>query len=311
MKYLLAVLLCINTAFAATFPNGPVTIIVPLPAGSGPDVMARHLAEQLTARWNQPVVIENRPGANGLIAMDAFVNEVNNPGLTLYLATSENIVSFPILYQETPFHNITMPVAPFFKNDLMLFTSSATANYKDLQEQIVRRPIFGTQALGSSSHLAGLELAQHITKTPGTAIPYKEYNQWFVEVANQTITYGFGTVASTRGLEEKGRLRYIATTGKQRNPDYPKVPTIKELAGIDVTNVGWLAFYASRNLSAGNQTQLIQDLNDVIHSTAMTNAITNVSYQPYTGSLSDFNNQTKLDIQRFQILIKKYDIKLN
>lgn len=311
MKYLLAILLCINTAFAATFPGGPVTIIIPLPAGSGPDVMTRHLAEQLTTKWSQTVVIENRPGASGIIAMDAFVNEVNNPSLTLYLATSENIISFPLLYRAAPFHSITMPVAPFFKNDLMLFTSPTNATYKDLQAQIARRPIFGTQSLGSSSHLAGLELAQHITQTPSTVIPYKEYNQWFVEVANQTVTYGFGTVASTKGLEEKGKLKYIATTGSRRNPDYPTVPTIKEAAGIDVTNVGWLAFYASKNLSDADKITLIRDLNDAIHSTTMTNTITSVSYQPYTGTLKDFEQQIPVDTKRFQNLINKYGIKLN
>ena len=310
MKYLLALLLCINTAFAASFPDGPVKIIIPLPAGSGPDAKARQLAEQLSVRWKQPVIIENKPGANGAIAMDTFVSESNN-GLTLYLATSENIVSFPILYNETAFHKITQPVAPFFKNDLMLFTSSKNLTWRETQMQIVRRPVFGTQAIGSSSHLAGLELGQYVTKQPSVAVPYKEYSQWFVDVSNQEVTYGFATVASSKGLVDNGKIRYLATTGQHRNPDYPAVPTMQELVGIDVTNVGWLAFYANKNLSTANRIALTRDLTETIRSADMQAKIIGVSYQPFDGSLSDFEQQVKLDSARFQKLIKKYDIKVN
>ena len=310
MKYLLAILLCINTAIAATFPTGPVKIIIPLPAGSGPDAMARQLAEQLSVKWRQPVVIENKPGANGAIAMDTFVGESNN-GITLYLATSENIVSFPILYNEIAFHKITQPVAPFFKNDLMLFTSSKNLGWRETQMQIVRRPVFGTQAIGSSSHLAGLELGQYVTKQSSIVVPYKEYSHWFVDVANQEVSYGFATVASSKGLVDNGKIRYIATTGQHRNLDYPNVPTIKELVGIDVTNVGWLAFYANKNLTPADRATLIKDLTETICSRDMTERITSVSYQPFTGSLTEFNQQVKQDTERFRRLIKKYDIKVN
>ncbi|CAB4129027.1 PBP2_Bug_TTT domain containing protein [uncultured Caudovirales phage] len=310
MKYLFALLLVINTAIAAPFPSGPVKIIIPLPAGSGPDAMARQLAEKLTERWRQPVVIENKPGANGAIAMETFVSEMNN-GTVLYLATSENIVSFPILYSEATFHKVAQPVAPFFKNDLMLFTSSRNRDWRETQMQIVRRPIFGTQAIGSSSHLAGLELGQYVTKQKSIAIPYKEYSQWFVDIANQEVTYGFATVASSKGLEQTGKLRYIATTGSQRNPDYPAVPTMRELVSIDVTNVGWLAFYANKNLSATNKQILMRDLSEVIRSQNMADRLTSVSYQPYEGSLADFEQQVRSDTARFQKLIKKYDIKVN
>ena len=310
MKYLLAFLFVITSAVANAFPDGPVKIIIPLPVGSGPDAMTRHLAELLSTKWQQPVIIENRPGANGAIAMDYFVKEMNN-GTVLYLATSENIVSFPILYNKTIFHQVAQPIAPFFKNDLMLFTSSKNLNWADTQTQIIKRPIFGTQAIGSSSHLAGLELGQHVTKQKLIAVPYKEYGSWFVDVAGQEVTYGFATVASSKGLEETGKLRYLATTGSKRNPDYPAVPTIKELAGIDVTNVGWLAFYANKNLSRPDLQILVQDLTEAIKSNNMRNKITGVSYQPFNISLSTFNNQIELDIVRFQTLIKKYDIKVN
>lgn len=309
-KVLLAVFFACGLAQAGTFPAGPVKIIIPLPTGSGPDAMARQLADRLSTKWQQPVIIENKPGANGAIAMDTFVGEHNN-GLTLYLATSENIVSFPLLYSETTFHKITEPVAPFFKNDLMLFTSTKNAGWRETQIQMTRRPIFGTQAIGSSSHLAGLELGQYITNVKPLAVPYKEYSQWFVDVANQEVTYGFATVASSKGLVDTGRIQYLATTGRHRNPDYPNVPTIKELVGIDVTNVGWLAFYASKNLSPADKTKLAKDLTDTIRSQDMTTRITGVSYQPFTGTLNDFNQQVILDSERFQKLIKKYDIKVN
>lgn len=311
-KLLLLLLASISlSAGAADFPSGPVKMVLPLPVGSGPDAMARDLAEILSKKWHVPVLIENKPGGAGAVAMNYFVNEPAN-GLTLYMASNENIVTYPMLYNNDKLQRQMVAVAPFFKNDMILIVSPKIKNFDELKALMKRRPMFGSQSIGSGAHIAGMEFGEAILGNPPVHVPYKEYSAWFVDVHNQEVGYGFATIASTKHLEEAGKLKYLAITTPKRNPAYPNVPTVKELIGKDVTNKGWLVFYTNKDTPKNVQTILARDLRDAIRSPAMQAKIKSVYYEPWDDiSLTEFEKEVQKSGIMFRALINKYDVKVN
>ena len=309
-KLLLTLLFVCGLAQAADFPTGPVKIVMALPAGSGPDAMTRKLAEILSDKWHVPVNIENKPGGLGVPAMEYFVKAPAD-GQTIFLAGLEHIVSYPLLYNDNRYTPQFTPIAPFFKNDMVLFTSSKVKDFAELKERIKRRPIFGSQSVGSGQHMAGYEFAEPILSQLPQHVPYKEYGQWYVDTYNQEVTYGFSTIASTKSMVDAGKLRILAITTRHRDPAYPNIPTVRELIGRDIIANGWLAFYTNKNTPQLIKEQLIRDVNDAICSKEMQDAIRSYDYGPWNITIPEFESIVAKDTIKFQKSFIKYDVKVN
>lgn len=309
-KLLLAVLLVCGLAHANEFPTGPVKIVMALPAGSGPDAMTRKLAEILSAKWQVPVLIENKPGGLGVPAMDYFVKAPAD-GQTIFLAGLEHVVSYPLLYNDNRYSPQFTPIAPFFKNDMVLFTSTKVNDFSELKERIKRRPIFGSQSVGSGQHMAGYEFAEPFLSQIPQHVPYREYGQWYVDTYNQEVTYGFSTIASTKSMVDSGKLRILAITTKQRDPAYPNIPTVKELIGRDIIANGWLAFYTNKNTPQPIKDRLIKDMNDAIRTKEMQAAIRSYDYGPWNISIPEFEAIVAQDTNKFRKSFIKYNVKVN
>ena len=307
--YMIFALLWTLTA-AAAFPDKPVKIILQLPVGSGPDVVSRKIAEQLSVKWGQPVIVENKPGGNGIVALGAYAKEPAD-GYTLLVAGVGEIITYPILsHNEKNVENLEI-LFPMNHSEMMLITSPKNKTLADVKEAFKKNPSFGSWGVASPPHIDGLEFSNYLKINP-THIPYKDYGQWFIDVSSGQITWSFATMASSGKLEKAEKLRYIAITGNKRDPDYPEVPTIKELTGKNIAELKpWVAFYINKSAPLIIQKQLVDDITEAANSKPVVDTLIAMTYKPWKPThqetLDFYTKQKSL----YQKLIKNHNISID
>lgn len=277
---LLSMLATVGTAQAA-FPDRPVKIITSLPVGSGPDVILRKIAEQLTHKWGQPVIIDNKPGGNGLLALGAY-NKEPADGYTLFFAGVGEVIIYPILSRNEKISSDLEPVIPMMNSEMMLITSPKNSNLNELKEAFKKNPSYGSWGVASPPHFIGLELVDSFKVSNPVHVPYKAYGQWFTDTSSGQVTMGFATMASAGKLEKAGKLKFLAITGDKRDPDYPDVPTIKELTGKKISSpTPWVAFYVNKSAPLIVQKKLVDDITEVVNSKPIVDSLLAVTYKPW------------------------------
>lgn len=224
------------TAQTSNFPTKPVTIVTAFAAGSGPDAVLRQVSEKLSRIWNQPVLISNKPGGGGFIAIEA-TQRATPDGYTLLQLDSEHLAALPHLYKSRNFVTLNSfdPVAPLFRTPFFVAvpTDSKWKNMKDLIADAKSAPNkvnFGSWGIGSPGHLGGEQLELQ-TGTEMTHVAYRETSQLFTSVGSGELQWSFGSLPSSQGIFKAGKLRYIAVASANRMPQMPDVPTIGEAGG--------------------------------------------------------------------------------
>jgi tripartite-type tricarboxylate transporter receptor subunit TctC len=225
------------------FPSKPVHIFVPYSAGGGVDILARTLAEVVSRRWGQGVVVENRPGAGGVVASQALVMSPPD-GYTLIMVASGHATN-PFLYPALPYDTFKdfTPVSLLASspNILLVRADSPFKTLDDVIAQARAKPgslSFGHAGIGTSTHLAG-ELLKKLARIDINAIPYKGGAGAINDLLGGQIPMSFNNGPESVGQLEAGRLRALAVTTASRAPFLPDVPSMAEtLAGYD-TEVWW------------------------------------------------------------------------
>ena len=228
-------------AQAQGYPTKTVRIVAPFAAGSTIDILGRLIAPKLFDALGQPVIVEDRPGAGGMIGLD-FVAKSPPDGHTLVIGALGPLAMNPALYPKTPFD----PVRDFAAVSLLatgpvvivVHPSIPARNVKELVELAKKRPgqlNFGSPGVGSSPHLTG-ELFKLITKTDIVHVPYKGNAEAITDLIGGQLSVVFTGVPPVVPLAKAGKVRVLATTGKQRLANLPDVPTLRE-AGIDGADV--------------------------------------------------------------------------
>lgn len=252
-------------AQAQTFA-GPVKVINPFPAGSGPDAAMRVLAEQLTRKWGQPVVIDNRPGGNGFIAVTNFKNAPAD-NHTLLLLDSSHATTHPHTFARLPyslekdFQPIGMILrTPFF---VAVAADSPYRSVEDIVAAARARPdgvTYGSWFIGSPGHIGALRL-QSLRGISMRHVPYRDFDQLYAAVATKEVDWALGSIASAGALERSGKLRFLAVAAPTRDPLYPNVPATAELpnlAGFEVN--AWVGLFAPKTMPAAISDRIAADL---------------------------------------------------
>ena len=231
------------------YPDKPITLIVGFPPGGGVDIVARQLAETLSEQLGQRVVIDNKAGAAGNVAMD-FVARARPDGYTLLMGNLGMLAANPVLYPKLSFDASRdfAPVARVVVTPLLAAVPS-TLPVKNMQELVALAKAkpgtlnFGSGGNGNINHLAG-ELLKLQTGTQITHVPYKGSAPALADLVAghiQLVIDGFNVVQpSVAG----GRARAIGITGDTRSPAMPDVPTMKESGLPDLVIYGWQGVFA-------------------------------------------------------------------
>jgi tripartite-type tricarboxylate transporter receptor subunit TctC len=239
-----AMLVMAGPAPAADFPTRPVHLLVPYPPGGGLDILARVLSEPLSRIWGQPVVVENRPGAGGVIA-SGVVAQAAPDGYTLIIVASGHPVN-QFLYPHLPydtFKDFTAITEIGWTPNVVLVNKDLPAKtLSDLIAMARAKPgalSYGMPGIGTSGHLAG-ELLKHMARIDIVPIPYKGGAPVITALMAGEIPMSVGVLTEAMGHIRGGSVRALAVTTAQRSPVIPDVPSVAEanLPGYD-TSVWW------------------------------------------------------------------------
>jgi len=231
-------------ANAQAFPNKPVKLIVPFVAGGATDIVARLVAQKLSATWGQPVVVENRGGAGGNIGADAVAKSPSD-GYTI-LVTSGSIVTVnPHMYAKMPF-DAKKDLAPITNlasgpQVLVVHPAVPAKNVKELVALAKSKPgqlNFGSAGIGSQVHMAG-EAFVYAAGIEAQHIPYKGEAVAFTDLAGGQVQFMVGNIAGATGHIQSGRIRALGVTSAKRSPQLPDVPTVAEAGLSGFENTGW------------------------------------------------------------------------
>jgi tripartite-type tricarboxylate transporter receptor subunit TctC len=227
----------------ALFPTRPVRIVIGFPPGGGIDILARLIAPKMAERLGQPVVVENRAGANGLIATQA-VAQAEPDGHTILFGTTGNLAVNPVLYAGKPGMDMTRDFTPVSHVASLAFVlvvnpSVPAASLGELIALAKARPgdiLFGSSGNGGLPHLCG-ELLNLQAGINTRHVPYRGSAPAFTDLLSGQVHYVFDALAIAQPHLEAGRLRALATTGPQRIAALPNVPTANEtLPRFEVLN---------------------------------------------------------------------------
>jgi tripartite-type tricarboxylate transporter receptor subunit TctC len=253
----LVALLFSATLHAQAYPNKPVRIIVPYQSGSS-DVMARAVAPRLSEALKQPVIVENRPGANAVIGTEQVAKAAPD-GYTFLMVLTTHVIS-PSLMQ-VPFDPLKdfQPVAAISVAELGMGVNPSVPA-KTLKEFIAYAK--SLPKLGGNQHLAG-ELFTLITGAPMQVIPYKGGGDAMAAVLGGHVLMYFGSMSSMTPVFKSGKLRGLAVTGDKRHPDFPDMPTFAEggVPGFEIRL--WYGLLAP----AGTPRDIVNRVSDVVLAT--------------------------------------------
>src|SRR6202158_1821282 len=250
------------------FPSRPVHLLVPFAPGGAVDIVARTLGDELAKRWGQAVVVENRPGAGGVVASEATAKAAPD-GYTLIIVAIGHALN-PHLYAKLPYDSFTdftpLSLIGTSPNMLLVRADSANKTLADLIADARARPgqlSFGHAGNGTSPHLAG-ELLKYLAKIDITPVPYKGGAPALTDLIGGHIPMTFNNIPESIAQVTPGTGRPLGVTTAIRSPVLPNVPTIAEsgLPGFD-TGVWW-GLLGPAGLPADLKTKLAKDCIDVV-----------------------------------------------
>lgn len=266
-----ATALLLPTAFgahASTWPNRPIKLVVPGQAGSGMDLFARMLQVPLQNALKQPIVIDNKAGANSLIGNDAVAKAAPD-GYTFLLTPSSSIVLNPIVQRKMPYDTLKdlLPVAQVGQSGILLVAHPSTG-FKSLQD-LVRHAkanpgklAYGSWGSGSSGHLAMEGIKDHFGLDM-PHVPYKGTAALLNDLLGNNITLAFTDIASPVPHVRSGRLTALAATGSRRCPALPNLPTVSE-QGYPFNADGWYGVFAPARTPADIVQRMNTEINKVL-----------------------------------------------
>jgi tripartite-type tricarboxylate transporter receptor subunit TctC len=281
-------------AQAQNYPNRPVRVVVAAATG-GPDIIARVVAAQLQEQLGQPFVIENQPGANGMVGATT-VSKAAPDGYTL-LVYSSGIVINPYAHVSMPYDTATAftPITNLVSNGGLFFAVANSVPAKSLKEFIdyAKRPgthlAYSTPGVGNTWHLA-MEVFDNLTGIKMTHIPYKGGGPATAALAQGEVQAMFASPAPLMPHYKSGKVRVLAWTGDKRHPALPEVPTTAE-AGVPQYrhDGGWFALFGPAGMPAEIVDKLWREVHKAEQDAGVLDRFSKLGVFPVADSPAEFN----------------------
>lgn len=305
-----AALLCLGVGLcgaADAYPNKPVRLIVPTSAGSSPDLNARRLAEQLSKRWKQQVVIDNRPGAGTTIGARA-VADATPDGYTLLYAPFNTLAVNPYLPESVPYD----PIKSFAPVSLLLTASFALAVHESVPARNFAEFVaygrknpgalkFGGGGPGTPQQILG-ELLNRKAGLGGVYVAYKSAPPAVTDLLGGHLQFMFEAFATTIDHVKAGRLRYLAVTSKARIKALPDIPTLSELGISDEDWTLWAGIVAPARTPADRVRALSVTVRDIVASGALGEPFLGMDWK--TSSPEEFRSFIAAEIPKWRRLVE-------
>ena len=302
-------------AFAQDYPNRPIRVIVPTPAGGPVDVMARVLANALPAVLGQNVFIENKPGAGNSIGSRQAA-AADPDGYTLMVSAASGLIMSPMIVRnagydassfapialiaETPQVLVIKPQLPF--QSVAELVAYAKANPGKLN--------YSTGGIGTLPHL-NAELFKSASGANILHVPYKGGGPSLTAVVAGEVQMTFDTVSTSLQLIQDGKLRALAIVGRKRAPELPDVPAMPEIGFPAVTSGAWTALMAPHDTPPAIVARLNAATNAALDSELMKTALAKLGAEPRGGTPQDLADHIDREIAKWKPIVATLNLKAN
>jgi tripartite-type tricarboxylate transporter receptor subunit TctC len=292
---------------AANYPNRPIRMVVGFAAGGGNDLFARLVAQKLGENIGQNVIVENKPGAGGRIAVD-FVRNQPADGYTLMVAASGQMAIAAAVFPKLPYHPTRdfVPITMIANFPLILAgpMDDKIKTVKDLVAYGKANPDKSNYATSSPAFTIASELFKLKTGMPGVAIPYKSSNEMMLSIAGGNSLFSIADGPPTVPLVQGGKVRALAVTGSERSSELPDVPSMAE-AGFPEVDVGlWSGLFVSVETPPALVKKLDVELRRVMADAGVREKLKAMAVNPGGGPGEEFRKLIETDIKKFGEVVK-------
>lgn len=297
---------------ADPYPTQPITLVVPYSAGGGTDIIARHLSDRLSKVFKQPVIVENKPGANGIIGTRSVATSKPD-GYTYALVVNSHLIN-PLVTKDIPYDTFKDFIGvTMVARSPLAFLSSSTLDAKNIKDFLALAKKPGNKfAYGSSENMTRLvgDMFNHYNKLNMISVPYKGGAPLMADVAGGVTTMATGSLLSSSAYVQSGKITPLAVTGQSRTQMWPDVPTMAELGFKEFDNV-----YVTYSIFAPAKTpkplldSMQQVVAQVINQPDMKEILQKQAAEPVGDSVEKFNEQVKKDFELWRNLAVAIDLK--
>ncbi|CAM3663992.1 ABC transporter substrate-binding protein [Bordetella sputigena] len=300
-------------AAAGSYPDRPVTVVVPYPAGGSLDTVGRPIAQMFEKATGQPMILENAGGAGGLIGAGKVVKSTPD-GYTLLLASNGQVTIAPLVYKDMPYDPVRdlLPVVHLVDQTAVLY-AGAKSPYKTFADVVAAaRPgqesiQFGSSGSGSISHLA-LELLAQKMGAKFNHVPYRGAAPALQDLAGGQVPLLFTFVGSAKALTAAGMVRPLAVASARRLPALPDVPTFAELGYPGVEASVWIGLMAPKGTPADRIGRLAQEVGELLKRQDFQKLMADNNMEVKGGSIQAFRDMMRADAARWDGLAKSVDL---
>ena len=293
---------------AANFPNRPIRLIVGFAAGGGNDLFARLVGQKLSENVGQPVVIENKPGAGGRIAVEYVKNQPAD-GYTIMVAASGQMAIAAAIYPKLSYHPTRdfLPLTMIASFPLILAGPSGDT-IKSVKELIAygkAKPDKSNYATSSPAFTITTELFKLKTGMPAVAVPYKSSNEMMLSVAGGNTLFAIADGPPTVPLVQGAKIRALAVTGSERSSELPDVPSMAE-AGYPEVNIGlWSGLFVLASTPPAIANKLGTELRRAMADSGVRDKLKAMAVNPG----EEFRKKIDADIDVFADVVKAANLK--
>jgi tripartite-type tricarboxylate transporter receptor subunit TctC len=306
--------LLLATTAAADFPERPVTIIVPFTAGGSSDIVARTVSPKLTQLLGQPIVVDNKPGANSGLAA-TYVARAKNDGYTMLVGSIGTYAINPVLYKDLAYEPRRdfdlLTIAVRTPNALVAHANFPPNSVAELIDYLKKNPntvSFASSGTGSSDHLTAALFWQK-TGTSGIHIPYKGGSAAHLDLISGTANVSFQNLGSITNHVRGGKMKLLAITSDKRDPTFPNVPTMTE-AGVPGLEVySWQAFVAPKGLPREVNAKLQSALVTALKDPEVTKKFNDIGFEVVANSSPEFLAFLNSELARWKQVVDAGGIK--
>ena len=314
LALLCAVFLSAAAPAEESYPSKPIRIIVPFPPGGGSDMVARTIATRLGESWKVPVMVDNRPGGNTVIAAEQAAKAAPD-GYTLFVAIDSTLAMNQSLYTKLPYDPIgsftpltlaiTMPMV------LAVHPSTPANNVSELLALAKARNGQLAYAHGALPAQVAGEVFKASTKADMLAVPYKGGAPAMTDTVGGTVPVIFDALGPAMPFIKGGKVRALAVTSAARSPLLPEVPTLAEAGVPGVDLVTWIGFVAPRGVDKAIVAKLNQELVRILQMRETREQLSGVGMTVVANSPEQFAQVVKDDSVKFGRIIKSAGIRLD
>jgi tripartite-type tricarboxylate transporter receptor subunit TctC len=301
------VLATATTALAQSYPNRPIRLVVPFPAGGGVDTMARIVGTKLSERIGQPVLVEHRPGAGGTLGADAVAKAA--PDGHTVLITVNGLSISAALYKTLPFDPLKAfePIIQVAANPFVL-VGSPKMQAATIQEVIALAKAkpgtmnYGSSGLGAPLHLL-TEQFKHSAGLDIAHIPYRGDAPMFTALLAGDVQIGFMPAGTGVPQVKQGQVKGLAVTGQKRSPALPEVPTFLEAGVKGLEADSWYGLFAPAGTPRDIVMRLNREMIEVLKSPDVVERLRSAGNEPVGGTPEQLDSVYRADIDRFAKVI--------